>query len=136
MFSPLRMIPRVAAVVALSFVATSAFSQTPQTADEAAVAHSADNTGVNERDRADAAIKPTDQPNNPADIKVAAAVRRSISKDDSLSTMAHNIKLVASSGIVTLRGPVKSAAEKAQIEQLALAAPGVSSVRNELDIKQ
>jgi osmotically-inducible protein OsmY len=49
--------------------------------------------------------------------------------------MAHNIKLVASAGVVTLRGPVETAAEKARIEQLASAAPGVSSVRNELDIK-
>jgi hyperosmotically inducible protein len=135
MYSPLRMIPRVAAVVAFSLVSTAALAQTPQAAD-AVVSKSADNTRVNVRDKNDATIKPTDQPNNAADIKVAAAVRRSITKDDSLSMRAHNIKLVASAGIVTLRGPVENEAEKAKIEQLASAAPGVSSVRNELDIKQ
>jgi osmotically-inducible protein OsmY len=50
--------------------------------------------------------------------------------------MAHNIKLVASAGVVTLRGPVRNEAEKARVEQLASAAPGVTGVHNELDIKQ
>ena len=136
MYSPLRMIPRVAVVAAFSFVSNAAFAQMPQTADDATVSKSADNTRVNVRDKTDATIKPTDQPNNAADIKVAAAVRRSITTDDSLSTMAHNVKLVATAGIVTLRGPVTSEAEKAKVEQLASASPGVSSVRNELDIKQ
>ena len=136
MYSPLRMIPRVAVVAAFAFASNAALAQSPPTADDPIVSKSADNTEVNVRDRADATLKPTDQPNNAADIKVAAAVRRSITKDDSLSTMAHNIKLVASAGIVTLRGPVENEAEKAKVEQLASAAPGVSSVRNELDIKQ
>ena len=136
MYSPLRMIPRVAAAVALSLVSTYTVAQMPPVADGASTSKSPDNTGVNVRDTTDATLKPTDQPNNAADIKVAAAVRRSITADDSLSTMAHNVKLIASAGVVTLRGPVQSAAEKAKVEQLASAAHGVSSVRNELDIKQ
>ena len=135
MFVPLRMIPRVATAVALSFGSTYALAQTPPATDNATTAKSADNTGVNVRDRTSATVLPTDQPNNAADIKLAATVRRSIASEDSLATMAHNIKLVASAGVVTLRGPVKSEAEKARIGQLASAAPGVSSVRNELDIK-
>jgi osmotically-inducible protein OsmY len=136
MYSPLRMIPRVAAAVVLSLGATCALAQTPPAADHATASSAADNTGINKRDRADATVKPTDQPNNAADIKVAAAVRRAITSEGSLSMMAHNVKLVASAGVVTLRGPVANAAEKARVEQLASAAPGVSSVRNELDIKQ
>ena len=136
MYSPLRMIPRVAAVAAFALASNAALAQTPQAADDAAVSKASDNTQVNVRDKTGALIVPSDQPNNAADIKVAAAVRRSITTDDSLSMMAHNVKLVASAGIVTLRGPVENAAEKAKVEQLASAAPGVSSVRNELDIKQ
>ena len=100
------------------------------------VSKSADNTRVNVRDKGDATVKPFDQPNDAADIKVAAAVRHSITSNDSLSTMAHNVKLVAAAGIVTLRGPVESRAEKVKVEELAAATPGVSSVHNELDIKQ
>ena len=135
MYSPLRKIPRVAAAVVLSLGSIYAIAQTPPS-DDPAPATAADNTGVNVRDRNAATLTPTDQPNNAADIKVAAAVRRSITSEDSLSTMAHNIKLVAAGGIVTLRGPVKDEAEKARVEQLASAAPGVTGVHNELDIKQ
>jgi len=135
MYLPLRMIPRVATAVALSFGSTYALAQMPPNMDNATTAKSPDNTAVNVRDRTSDTVMPTDQPNNAADIKVAAAVRRSIASEDSLSTMAHNVKLVASAGVVTLRGPVENASEKARVGQLASAAPGVSSVRNELDIK-
>jgi hyperosmotically inducible protein len=73
------------------------------------VSPSADNTKVNARDKSQDTIKPTAQPNNKVNIKLAAAVRCSIVKDRSPSTMAHNVKLVAASGVVTLRGPVASA---------------------------
>jgi osmotically-inducible protein OsmY len=108
----------------------------PPVADGATPSRSPDNTGVNVRDRTDAAMTPIDQPNNAADLKTAAAVRRSIAADNSLSTLAHNVKLVASAGVVTLRGPVESEAERAKVEELAFAARGVSIVHNELDIKQ
>jgi hyperosmotically inducible protein len=96
---------------------------------------SADNTSMNQRDRASETMKPTDQPNDRTDIKVAAAVRRAILNDKSLSTMAHNVKLVAANGAVTLRGPVANADEKAKVEALTAAVAGVNHVDNQLDIK-
>lgn len=96
---------------------------------------SADNTKLNQRDKAHETMKPTDQPNNRTDIKLAAAVRRAIVKDKSLSIMAHNVKLVAASGVVTLRGPVHSEDEKAKVGQCAASVPGVSNVDNQLDVK-
>ncbi len=123
----------MALIAALAFASGAVFAQQAQAP---VASSSADNTRVNVRDKNKDTLKPTDQPNNSADIKVAADVRRAITKDDSLSTMAHNVKLVAAAGVVTLRGPVKSEAEKAKIEQLATQVAGVSSVRNELDIKQ
>jgi len=62
-------------------------------------------------------------------------VRRAIVKDTSLSTSAHNVKLVAAQGSVTLRGPVKNADEKAKVEADVKAVSGVSSVDNQLDAK-
>ncbi|QWT21436.1 BON domain-containing protein [Bacillus sp. NP157] len=94
-----------------------------------------DNSQINQRDRAGDHATPIDQPNDAADIKVAAAVRKAIVGDDSLSTMAHNVKLIAANGTVTLRGPVKDVAEKSRIEQLAKGTPGVTTVDNQLDIK-
>jgi hyperosmotically inducible protein len=94
-----------------------------------------DNTQMNRRDRDNQTVTPAHQPNDKADIKLAAAVRRAIVKDKSLSTTAHNIKIVASQGAVTLRGPVKSEEEKARVETTVKSVAGVNSVDNELDVK-
>lgn len=134
MYSSLRMIPLAAAVVAFSLASSASYGEPPTDVDVAAKA--ADNTAVNVRDRTSATVTPMDQPNNKQDLEVAAGVRSSLTKEHSLSMMAHNVKLVASAGVVTLRGPVASESEKAKVEQLTAASPGVSSVRNELDIKQ
>ncbi len=97
--------------------------------------HAADNTALNARDRDDTTTLPTDQPNNQADIDVAAAVRSAIVDDESLSMAAHNIKLVAADGVVVLRGPVESLAEKNKISEIAKRVNGVTSVKNLLEIK-
>ena len=94
----------------------------------------ADNSKVNARDRNDATTLPTDQPNNEADLELAAAVRAAIVDDDSLSMSAHNVKLVAAAGVVVLRGPVASADEKAEVGRIAAAVRGVSRVENHLDV--
>ncbi|MEO7323962.1 MAG: BON domain-containing protein [Dokdonella sp.] len=94
----------------------------------------ADNTRVNKRDADHATTTPTDQPNNSADVKFAADVRSAIYKDKTLSTKAHNVKLVAADGVVTLRGPVASADEKAKVEAIVGSVAGVKRVDNELDV--
>jgi len=106
-----------------------------QHASSSAAAMPADNSGVNARDRSSQTTTPFDQPNDKADIKLAAAVRRAIVKDKSLSMSAHNVKLVAAGGVVTLRGPVDSAAEKASVEAVVQGVAGVSRVDNQLDVK-
>jgi len=135
------MISNKARLLMLAALAVSVFPVFAQT-DNAPAASSttgsaakADNTKVNKRDRADTKTA-FDQPNDKADIKVAAAVRKAIVGDDSLSTSAHNVKLIAAKGVVTLRGPVKSADEKSKVESLAKNVDGVTSVDNQLDIKQ
>jgi len=101
----------------------------------AATGHDVDNTRMNKRDRNDATLTSGDQTNDKSDVKVAADVRRAIVKDKSLSTSAHNVKLIARAGVVTLRGPVKDAGEKAKVEQIAGGVAGVKQVENDLDVK-
>jgi hyperosmotically inducible protein len=96
----------------------------------------ADNTAMNERDRSGETPTSFDQPNNKADIDLAANVRKAIVGEKSLSTKAHNVKLIASAGVVTLRGPVDSADEKATVDKVVASVRGVSRVDNQLDIKQ
>ena len=106
-----------------------------QVSAAASSATDATNTRINQRDRSMQTTTPFDQPNNRTDIDLAAAVRKAIVADDALSTQAHNIKLVAANGLVTLRGPVASADEKAKVAADASGVPGVTRVDNQLDIQ-
>ena len=95
-----------------------------------------DNSGKNERDRSGETKTSGDQSNTSEDTKITADVRRAIVKDSSLTMTAKNVKVITAGGIVTLRGPVKSAEEKTKIEQLAAAAAGGAKVDNQLEIKE
>jgi osmotically-inducible protein OsmY len=106
----------------------------PSTADSDK--HAADNTARNARDRDDKTLTPPDQSNAPNDLQLTAAVRRAIVGADGLSFTAKNVKIITADGRITLRGPVKSAAEKARVEQIARQAANSAPVASELDIEQ
>ncbi len=92
------------------------------------------NTKVNARDNP-ASVTPMDQGNNPADLETTQAIRRSIIADDTLSTDARNVKIITNNGVITLRGPVASAAERQAVEAKAIAAAGTNRVDDQLDVK-
>ncbi|HEX4515411.1 MAG TPA: BON domain-containing protein, partial [Polyangiaceae bacterium] len=69
-----------------------------------------------------------------SDIDITAQIRKQVVADDSLSADAKNVKIVTQSGAVTLRGPVKSVAEKNTIGSKASGIAGVKNVDNELDV--
>ena len=97
----------------------------------------ADNTARNRADREAVTKTPMDQSNTSADTKITADIRRSVMDDSSLSMNAKNCKIITdASGVVTLRGPVASQAEKDTIEAKAKAVAGVKNVVNELEVKQ
>ena len=56
-------------------------------------------------------------------------------KDKSLSTYAHNVKVITQNGQVTLKGPVRSEDEKKTVEAKAAEVAGENKVTSELDIK-
>jgi hyperosmotically inducible periplasmic protein len=101
----------------------------------AAGQNDADNTEKNVRDRNEKTLTPPDQGGNASDRELTAAIRRAIVQDDSLSTNAHNVKIVTVDSVVTLRGPVKSAAEKAAVASKAEKAQGVKRVDNQLEVE-
>jgi osmotically-inducible protein OsmY len=115
-------------LLCLSTVALSAFSQ--ENASPAA-----DNSGRNVRDRSGNTQTSGDQSNATPDIKTSAAIRRSLMHDHSLSMMAKNVKIVTENGVVTLRGPVKSDAEKTKIEELAKQTAQGATIHNQLEVK-
>ena len=94
-----------------------------------------DNTKTNERDRSGETKTSGDQSNSSADLKVTQAIRQALIKDGELSTTAKNIKIITANGQVTLRGPVKTAQEKAKIDQIARSAAGGAQIDDQLDVK-
>jgi osmotically-inducible protein OsmY len=78
----------------------------------------------------------SDQSENEADRKITQQVRQAVTKDDSLSTSAQNVKIITQDGKVTLRGTVKSDSEKQKIADRAKQVSGVKNVENLITVKQ
>lgn len=91
----------------------------------------ADNTKMN---KSDAAMSADSQKMNSADRELAQKVRKAIMADKSLSTYAHNVKVIARDGMVTLKGPVRSEDEKTTVAAKAAEAVGADRVTNELTV--
>jgi osmotically-inducible protein OsmY len=94
----------------------------------------ADNTKVNTRDRAKGAVTADQQKDNPTDRDLTQKIRRALVQDKSLSSYAHNVKVVAQGGNVTLKGPVRSDEEKRMVEAKATEVAGAGHVTNELSV--
>jgi hyperosmotically inducible protein len=110
-------------VSALLIPVISAGAQTP-----------ADNTKVNKRDRAEGAVTADQQKENASDREIAQKIRRALMADKTLSTYAHNVKIVAQNGQVTLKGPVRTDDEKKSVEAKATEVAGTGRVTNEITI--
>ena len=94
-----------------------------------------DNTKVNERDRSKDEPTADQQKDNRSDRDITQQIRQSIVKDKSLSTYAHNVKIITQHGQVTLKGPVRSEDEKRAIEAKANEVAGDGKVTSELNIQ-
>jgi osmotically-inducible protein OsmY len=93
-----------------------------------------DNSKTNKRDRDKNSPTADRQKMNPTDRDLAKRIRSVITDDKSLSTYAHNIKIVAQDGKVTLKGPVRSEEEKSAIETKATEVAGAVNVVNQLEV--
>jgi osmotically-inducible protein OsmY len=124
----------VSTLIVLAFLATSSSilysqSQTQQPTTDA------DNTKVNTRDRAEGSPTADEQKESQSDREITRRIRQSVVKDESLSTYAHNVKIITQDGHVTLKGPVRSDSEKRTIEGKAAEVAGQNKVTNELAVK-
>ena len=93
-----------------------------------------DNSGRNARDRDNQTKTAGDQSESEADRTITQNLRDAITADDTLSTNGKNVKIITVDGSVTLRGPVKSDKEKADIEAKAKKIAGDKNVDNQLEI--
>jgi hyperosmotically inducible protein len=77
-----------------------------------------------------------DQTNAKSDRLITQKVRKAIMADKTLSTYAHNVKIVTVNGAVTLKGPVQSEEEKQKVASEAANAVSADKITNELTVKQ
>jgi hyperosmotically inducible protein len=94
----------------------------------------ADNTKVNQRDKDQAQPTADQQKENKPDRQMAQQIRQAIVKDKSLSTYAHNVKVIVQDGAVTLKGTVRSDEEKQAIEAKATQVAGAEKVTDQIEI--
>ncbi|EGW20494.1 BON domain-containing protein [Methylobacter tundripaludum] len=94
-----------------------------------------ENTEINVRDKDNTTLTPEDQQETEGDIKITAAIRQAVVKNESLSVNAQNIKIITRNGVVTLRGPVASGEESMKLQEIAKKTHGVMRVENQLENK-
>jgi len=75
------------------------------------------------------------QTNAKSDRLTTQKIRKAIMADKSLSTYAHNVKVISQNGTVTLKGPVRSEDEKQSLAAKAAEVVGAEKVTNELEVK-
>ena len=122
---------------ALALLVLGSYTGPVEAADKTAATPSQtapDNTGRNVRDRSGDTVTPGDQSNKKADLQLTQELRKALMADKSLSTNAKNVKIITANGVVTLRGPVNTAQEKATIEAKAQSIAGAHNVESQLEI--
>ena len=108
-------------------VAVPVFAQQPPTNTSQSAP---DNTKVNKTDQ----LSAESQKNGKHDLAITRDIRRALVADKSLSSYAHNVKIITSRGEVTLKGPVRSEDERKAVEAKAVEIAGQGRVANELTI--
>jgi osmotically-inducible protein OsmY len=116
--------------IAVTFLGSVLLSAAPSDSAQTAP----DNTKTNSADRAKTAVTADQQSNNATDRELTQQIRKALTADKSLSSYAHNVKVIAQGGQVTLKGPVRSDAEKQSIEAKAIEVAGAGHVKNEMTV--
>ncbi len=115
----------------LIFAAVSAFGLLSVTVSGVAQTQP-DNTAQNK----DHAVTADSQSHAQSDRPTTHNIRKAIMADKSLSTYAHNVKVITVNGAVTLKGPVRSEEEKQKVQAAAASVVSADSITNELSVKE
>jgi osmotically-inducible protein OsmY len=93
-----------------------------------------DNSKINQRDRTKGAVTADQQKDNASDRALTQKIRRALMQDKTLSSYAHNVKVIARDGQITLKGPVRTEDEKRTIEAKATEVAGAGHVTNQMSV--
>ncbi len=122
--------------MAAGIIVYSSYPLAAQGTDEPAKAVQPDNSGVNKVERDHSSLGAGQARNDRSDVKIMREIRRSLTQDKSLSIYAHNVKIIAKEGKVTLKGPVHTQEEKDRIGAEAGRIVGPDNVDNQLTVKE
>ena len=119
----------------LAIMAQSASAQvTSSSSASGTTAVPADNSKSNALDQSNTTATSDAQKENKNDRRLTQRIRKSVMADKSLSTYAHNVKIVSVNGGVTLNGVVRSDQERSTIEAKAVSVAGKDHVVNDLKV--
>jgi osmotically-inducible protein OsmY len=93
-----------------------------------------DNTKSNKVDPSNSRMTADTQKNDSSDLTLTQQIRKNIMADKTLSTYAHNVKVVAVGGTVTLNGVVRTAGEKSKVSAIAAQVAGKDHVVDDLKV--
>ena len=125
----------VATIIAGGFGTASALAQSSSTVVTSSAANpDADNSKVNRRYDNKVETTADQQSNRKEAIETTRRIRSALVDDKSLSTYAHNVKIIWQHGEVFLKGPVNSAEEKLTVERIATKMAGNTKVKSELEV--
>jgi hyperosmotically inducible protein len=120
----------------LMFLVTGVCSVGMANCQQATPPNPPDNTGSNLSDqKAETPTAADQQKNNSPDIQTTRAIRRALMSDKNLSTYAHNVKIITQNGEVTLKGPVRSADERNEVQAKAAEIAGSDKITNQITVQ-
>jgi osmotically-inducible protein OsmY len=96
---------------------------------------SSDNIKMNQRDQSSNLPSADQQQNARSDRDITQQIRQAIVDDKTLSTYAHNVKVITHDGLVTLRGSVRSDDEKRTVEIKAAEVAGEVNIVSDLTVE-
>ena len=123
-----------ASVLTVQHASAQSSENSAKASPSAAAATAPDNTKSNKVDHSRSAATADAQTNKSRDIDLTKRIRKNVMADKALSTYAHNVKIVAVNGTVTLNGVVRSEHEKSSLEMKAAAVAGEDNVINDLKV--
>jgi hyperosmotically inducible protein len=123
-----------ASVLTVQHASAQSSENSAKASSSAAAATAPDNTKSNKVDHSRSAATADAQTNKSRDIDLTKRIRKNVMADKALSTYAHNVKIVAVNGTVTLNGVVRSEHEKSALEMKAAAVAGEDNVINDLKV--
>ena len=98
----------------------------------AATNQDGDNSKLNKKYDGTHSSTADQQSNDKTQLETARRIRKALTDNTSLSTYAHNVKIIVQNGQVVLKGPVRSDDEKVTVETTASKQAGGLPVKSEL----